>query len=294
MLVCPRTQRAIRARSAPTRRHRARPARATATARLAHPRAPAWQVTPATAPRASALLVLVRTVYLCWFASRQSRRESLNAHRWDASVVPSSRSSAQFARPGPTAALAPTAARRARLAAPVPPARLPAPARRALPFPAAAPPSAVPVSPGTSFAPHLCRCQAIRALNRVSLVWYLAHVLVRSQHVRPARTARPERRALVGNPLMASAVWLAHLAHHVVGPAAIRLPLGGTPVCAAGSYSAANASICQTCPSYSTSAANSSTCACNPGYSTSGSGASLVCTGTSVYAATDRCVLLWY
>ena len=62
---------------------------------------------------------------------------------------------------------------------------------------------------------------------------------------------------------------------------ATRPPLSYTWLaCSPGTYSAANASICQTCPSSSTSSGGSATCACNAGFSTSGFGTSLVCTGT--------------
>ena len=52
------------------------------------------------------------------------------------------------------------------------------------------------------------------------------------------------------------------------------------PVCSSGTYSAAAASSCQSCPGFSTSTSNSSTCVCNAGYSTSGVGSTLVCSGT--------------
>ena len=69
------------------------------------------------------------------------------------------------------------------------------------------------------------------------------------------------------------------------GPA---LSIVSATACAPGSFSAANASICQTCPSYSTSGSGAASCECNAGYSTAGFGTSLVCTGTSSCAGPVR------
>ena len=73
----------------------------------------------------------------------------------------------------------------------------------------------------------------------------------------------------------------------IPAPAPLTLELDGVArvrvrthaVCSPGTYSAAVASSCSSCPGYSSSSSNSSNCVCNTGYSASGSGSTLVCTG---------------
>ena len=105
------------------------------------------------------------------------------------------------------------------------------------------------------FVPHSLRGWHLQPVRRLLRLYVSA-----CMHVRVARPPRlrPSDTALSPSPAL----------HH-------------RSACNGGSYSAAQASTCTSCPSNSASAANSSTCTCTTGYSQSGSGSTLACTSTS-------------